>query len=61
MTTQPQTSIRPELLIVREFDAPKEMVFDAFASGEALAQWWGPVEFPTTVLAFDFKPGGMFH
>ena len=61
MTTQPQTSIRPELLIVREFNAPKEMVFDAFASGEALARWWGPVEFPTTVLAFDFKPGGMFH
>jgi len=61
MKSQSETSNRPELIIVREFNAPKEMVFDAFASAEAIAQWWGPVEYPTTVLAFDFKPGGIFH
>jgi len=61
MKSQPETSTRSELTITREFDAPKEMVFDAFASAEALAQWWGPVDYPTTVLAFDFRPGGLFH
>jgi uncharacterized glyoxalase superfamily protein PhnB/uncharacterized protein YndB with AHSA1/START domain len=60
MTPQPSSS-RAELTITREFDAPKEMVFDAFASAEAMAQWWGPAEFPITVLSFDFKPNGVFH
>jgi uncharacterized protein YndB with AHSA1/START domain len=32
-----------------------------FASAEAMAQWWGPADFPITVLSFDFKGGGVFH
>jgi uncharacterized glyoxalase superfamily protein PhnB/uncharacterized protein YndB with AHSA1/START domain len=52
---------KPELTIVREFDAPKELVFKAFATAEAMAEWWGPVEFPTTVIKFDFRPKGIFH
>jgi uncharacterized glyoxalase superfamily protein PhnB/uncharacterized protein YndB with AHSA1/START domain len=61
MTPQPSTPKRPELTITRVFNVPKEMVFDAFASAEAMAQWWGPVDYPTTVLSFDFRPGGLFH
>lgn len=49
------------LKIVREFNAPQEMVFDAFANAEALAQWWGPVGMPITVHNFDFREGGKFH
>lgn len=56
MTTQ-----KMKLVIVREFDAPKKVVFDAFANKEAMAEWWGPVDYPTTVLQFDFRPGGIFH
>jgi uncharacterized protein YndB with AHSA1/START domain len=53
-------SNKAELVIIKEFDAPKEIVFNAFASAEALSQWWGPPGVPVTVVKFDFKPGGIF-
>ena len=52
-----QTNKKEELKIVREFNAPKTLVFDAFATAEAFAEWWGPVGMPVTVLHFDFKTG----
>jgi uncharacterized protein YndB with AHSA1/START domain len=51
---------KAELVITREFDAPKEIVFNAFADAEALSQWWGPPNVPVTVVKFDFKPNGIF-
>ncbi|MDB5131994.1 MAG: hypothetical protein JWR02_1743 [Mucilaginibacter sp.] len=56
-----QTNKKPELKIVRYFNAPKEVVFEAFANAEALAEWWGPAGMPLTVKSFDFTPGGKFH
>jgi uncharacterized protein YndB with AHSA1/START domain len=50
-----------ELTIVHEFNAPKEMVFNAFSDAEALGEWWGPVECKNTVLKLDFRKGGIFH
>lgn len=50
-----------ELVITRTFDAPRDLVFKAFAQREALAQWWGPVGFSIEVSTFDFRPGGIFH
>lgn len=51
----------PSFTLSRSFRAPKELVFDAFATGEALARWWGPVEAPIDVISLDFRPGGSFH
>ena len=56
-----QAGKRAGLKIVREFKAPKTLVFDAFASPEAFAQWWGPAGSELTVENFDFKPGGKTH
>jgi uncharacterized protein YndB with AHSA1/START domain len=50
-----------ELIITREFNASKKIVFNAFADAEALAAWWGPPGVPITVVKFDFKPNGVFH
>jgi uncharacterized protein YndB with AHSA1/START domain len=47
------------LVIKREFEAPKEIVFNAFAQAEAFSQWWGPPGVPITVVKFDFKPNGI--
>jgi uncharacterized protein YndB with AHSA1/START domain len=47
--------------IVREFNAPKDIVFNAFSESGALAQWWGPKEMKLTVLKLDFRPKGIFH
>jgi uncharacterized protein YndB with AHSA1/START domain len=46
---------------VQEFNASKKRVFNAFASAEALNEWWGPVETKNTVIRLDFRPGGIFH
>ena len=45
----------------RVFDAPRDLVFAAFADPEHLAQWWGPNGFTTTTSAFDFRPGGVWR
>jgi uncharacterized protein YndB with AHSA1/START domain len=51
------TNTKNELIIVREFNAPKAVVFEAFSNSEALAEWWGPKGFPVTVVKLDFRPG----
>ncbi|HEY4140115.1 MAG TPA: SRPBCC family protein [Pseudolabrys sp.] len=45
----------------RTFDAPRDLVFEAFSDPKHLAQWWGPIGFTTTTSAFDFKPGGVWR
>jgi uncharacterized glyoxalase superfamily protein PhnB/uncharacterized protein YndB with AHSA1/START domain len=52
---------KPGLKIVRHFNAPKEVVFEAFANAEAMGEWWGPKGMDLTVKTFDFTPGGKFH
>lgn len=60
MSTQQTTGEAP-LKLVYNFDAPREMVFNAFSNAEALNEWWGPVELKNTVIKLDFKVGGIFH
>jgi uncharacterized protein YndB with AHSA1/START domain len=52
----------PRTLVgVREFDAPRELVFEAWTDPKHLAQWWGPDGFTTTTSAFDMRPGGVWR
>ena len=46
---------------VREFDAPRDLVFSAFTDPKHLAQWWGPNGFSTTTSTFDMRPGGVWR
>jgi len=46
---------------VREFDAPRELVFEAWTDPKHLSQWWGPHGFTTTTSAFDMRPGGVWR
>jgi uncharacterized protein YndB with AHSA1/START domain len=56
-----QTEKKGGLKIVRDFNAPRKLVFQAFSTAEAFADWWGPVGMPITIKQFDFKKGGMLH
>ncbi len=56
-----QSNEKGEFTIAYEFNAPKELVFNAFANAEALNEWWGPVETKNSVIHLDFKMGGIFH
>src|SRR5580658_499211 len=46
---------------VREFDAPRELVFEAWTDPKHLAQWWGPNGFTTTTSSFDMRAGGVWR
>lgn len=49
------------LLMVREVDAPRDLVFQAYASCEAITQWFGPEPWPVTYCEMDFRAGGRWH
>lgn len=50
---------KPEpLVIVREFDAAREMVFRLWTDAEHLKRWWGPKGFTNPRCEFDARPGG---
>ena len=57
----PVTNSKEEFLLMHEFNAPKQLVFNAFADKDALNEWWGPVETKNTVINLDFRVGGIFH
>lgn len=47
-----------EVVVTRVVHAPRERVWKAFATAEALAHWWGPNGFTITTSAFEFREGG---
>jgi uncharacterized protein YndB with AHSA1/START domain len=47
-----------EIRMVRVFDAPRAMVYDAFTKCELLRRWFGPQGFTLSVCEGDFKVGG---
>src|SRR5215204_4191122 len=54
-TTQIQDT---DIVITREFAAPRQLVWDAWTMPEYIEKWFGPRGFTTRVDAFDFKVGG---
>lgn len=50
-----------EILTTREFEVPREKVYEAWTDPEKLARWWGPLGFTNTFHEFDFRPGGSWH
>ena len=50
-----------KLIIEREFDAPKDKVWSAYAEKELFEKWWGPEGWTTVAKEFDFTPGGRVH
>lgn len=56
-----KTTTDREILQIREFDAPRELVFGAWTSPEKIGQWWGPAGFTTTTHKMDFRAGGIWE
>jgi len=48
------------LVITREFDAPRDMVFKAWTDAEHLRRWWGPAGCEVGTCKVDLRPGGSF-
>ena len=49
------------LELEREFDAPRELVWMAFADPYHLSQWWGPKGFTNPGCEIDLRAGGKWH
>lgn len=50
-----------EIIVRRTFNAPRELVFDAFTSVDHISNWWGPEGFRTTTEHMDVRPGGVWR
>ena len=49
-----------ELFIIREFDAPREMVFKAFSDPEILVQFFAPFDYTLHFNHHDYRTGGSY-
>lgn len=47
--------------VKREFDAPLELVWQAWTTAELLDQWWGPKPWRAETKTMDFREGGFWH
>ena len=51
-----------EVVMTREVDAPRELVFDAWTKPEHVQQWMlGPSGWTMPVCEIDLRPGGAWH
>jgi uncharacterized protein YndB with AHSA1/START domain len=50
-----------EVVMTRVFDAPRQMVFDAFSKPELLKRWFGPRGWSLVVCEVDLRVGGGFR
>jgi uncharacterized protein YndB with AHSA1/START domain len=50
-----------ELLLMRVFNAPRDLVFEAWTKPEHLMKWWGPAEFPADSISVDVRVGGRWR
>jgi uncharacterized protein YndB with AHSA1/START domain len=51
----------PVILIMREFDAPRALVWEAFTRSQHMARWWGPRRYTVLVKEMDVRPGGKWR
>lgn len=47
-----------EIVLTREYDAPRAEVFAAWTTPQRLARWWGPDGFSAPRVESDPRPGG---
>jgi uncharacterized protein YndB with AHSA1/START domain len=50
-----------EILITREFDAPRHLVFKAYTTPELIKRWWSGNQGEVTSADVDLRVGGMWR
>ena len=50
-----------QILITREFDAPKDLVFRAYTTPELVRRWWHAKRGEMTVCEIDLRVGGTWR
>jgi uncharacterized protein YndB with AHSA1/START domain len=50
-----------QILITREFDAPKHLVYKAWTTPELVKRWWNANRGEVTIAEIDLRVGGMWR
>ena len=50
-----------QILITREFDAPKHLVYKAWTTPELVRRWWSGHRGEVTIAEIDLRVGGMWR
>ena len=50
-----------QILITREFDAPRHLVYKAFTTPELVKRWWGSQKGEVTIAEIDLRVGGRWR
>lgn len=58
LTAEPGKQV---ILVEREFDAPRELVFEAYTDAELFVQWMGPSDLAMDLQQFDARDGGAWR
>jgi uncharacterized protein YndB with AHSA1/START domain len=61
MAARSESAPEPAFAITRIFDAPRDLVFDAWTDPEQLARWYAPNGCTILFRRLDARPGGEFH
>ncbi len=49
-----------KLRVIRDFDAPVRLVWNAWTQSDILDQWWAPKPWQARTKSMDFKEGGFW-
>ena len=55
-----QTNLLQNLVITRNFDAPRELVWKAWTDPGLVVKWWGPKDFTSPSCKIDLRVGGQY-
>ena len=50
-----------DFVISREFDAPRDLMWQCFTDPERMKQWWGPKGVTILKSKMDLRVGGTYH
>jgi uncharacterized protein YndB with AHSA1/START domain len=50
-----------EIVLERQFNAPRLLLFEVFTRPEHLKRWWAPPPYTLPICTIDLRPGGIWH
>jgi uncharacterized protein YndB with AHSA1/START domain len=54
------SEVERSIVVTRVFDAPRNLVFDAWTDARHIGRWYGPRGFTITTHSMDVRPGGVW-
>ena len=57
----PEDPVGYQITLMRDFDAPRKLVFQAWTQEDHIRQWWGPGGFDNPVCQVDARVGGLME